>query len=397
MVDFVRVILRLAYWYGLAVGVLNFEVNWSTGKASASRRVTIYAVAHNLALMSLICLRSFSNKSLISDLTKARYLHEYFFLLMTLVRNMAVTISLVTRWFQRCRILRLWNKIFRMVAERPQVVHEYRRSLILKFVFVVLSDSFHTVLDLSAQRKKYNFDLVINIIIWTTFTTIFNMIVVQYYLAVLQVLGLYKIIQQDLRLLIREAETICSIRNRRGGVFSIKCCSLADQLDHLAERHSTLQNTISEMSEVFQIQSFSMSLVYYLSTMGSIYFTFCSILYNTTGFGSSFWGLLLIFLSTAFFYADNWISINIGFHIRDQQDELIRLLADRTLFSQELDKRLETAFENFQLQLVRDPYEFYVMGLFKVERGQLMAMLNSVITHSIILVQWELQHNRSEL
>ncbi|XP_016946469.1 putative gustatory receptor 59c [Drosophila biarmipes] len=393
MVDLVRFILRLAYWYGLAVGVLNFEVDWSTGRASASRRVTIYAMAHNSLLITLMCLRSLSNRSILEGLTNARHLHEYFFSLMTLVRNVAVMISLTTRWFQRCRILRLWNRIIQMVAERPQVVQEYRRGLIFKFVFVVLSDSFHTVLDLSAQRKNYTFDLLTSIAIWTTFTTIFNMIVVQYFLAVLQVLGLYKVLKQDLSVLIREAETICSIRNRRGGVYSIKCCSLADRLDHLAERHSTLQDAVAEMSEIFQIQSFSMSLVYYLSTMGSIYFTFCSILYNTTGFGSSYWGLVLIFLSTAFFYADNWISINIGFHIRDQQEELIRLLADRTLFSQELDGRLETAFENFQLQLVRDPYEFYVLGLFKVERGQLMAMFNSVITHSIILVQWELQHN----
>ncbi|XP_017005862.2 putative gustatory receptor 59c [Drosophila takahashii] len=395
MFDSVRAILRLAYCYGLVVGVFNFEVDWRTGKASASRRVTIYAALHNFTLMTLICLRSLSDKSTFSELINARYLHEYFFLLMTLVRHFAVMISLITRWFQRCRILRLWNKLVRMIRERPHVVHEYRRSIILKFVVVVLSDSLHTILDLSAQRKVLNFDLAINLIIWTIFTTIFNMIVVQYYLAVLQILGLYNILLQDLRNLIREAETICSIRNRRGGVFSIKCCSLADQLDCLAERHSTLQDALDEMSQLFQIQSFSMSLVYYLSTMGSIYFTFCSILYNTTGFGSTYWGLLMIALSTTFFYADNWISINIGFRARDKQDEIIRILADRTLFSQELDERLETAFENFQLQLVRDPYEFYVLGLFKVERNRLMAMLNSIITHSILLVQWELQQNRT--
>jgi len=69
------------------------------------------------------------------------------------------------------------------------------------------------------------------------------------------------------------------------------------------------------------------------------------------------------FFSTAFFYADNWISINIGFHIRDQQDELIRLLADRTLFSQELDKRLETAVgTGYFLR----HYLFYYIFLFSV-------------------------------
>ncbi|XP_017077380.2 putative gustatory receptor 59c [Drosophila eugracilis] len=395
MVEFVKPILRLAYFYGLLVGVLNFEVDWPTGKAIVTRRVTIYAAVHNISLITMLCLISLKDNSLKSNFTNAKHLHEYFFMLMTVVRNFAVLLSLITRWFQRYRIIRLWNQLIRMISEKPKVVHEYRKSILLKFVVCVLSDSMHTILDISAQRKRITFDLAINLVMWTVFTTIFNMIVFQYYLAILQVLGLYNILHRDLRHLVREAETICSIRNRRGGVFSVKCCSLADKLDHLAERHSTLHKTINKMSEIFQIQSFSMSLVYYLSTMGSIYFTFCSVLYNTTGFGSSHWGLVLIGLSTAFFYADNWVSINIGFNILDQQEEVNRILAERTLFTRELDKRLETTFENFQLQFARDPYEFYVLGLFKMERGRLIAMLNSIITHSILLVQWELQPNRS--
>ncbi|XP_017053789.1 putative gustatory receptor 59c [Drosophila ficusphila] len=393
MVDLLRTIVRVAYWYGLSVGVVNFEVDWRKGKAIATRRVTIYAALHNLCLITLLCFLSVNHNSLKSDFSNARYLHEYFFLLITVVRYFAVLLSLISRWIQRTRILRLGNQLAQMVREKHRVFLQDRHRIYLKFFICFMSDCLHMILDLSAQREKINFNMVINLLIWSAFTTIFNSIVFQYYLAVSQIFGLYNVIQQDLRKLMSEAETICLTCNHRGGVFALKCCALADKLDDLAERQNKLQHTLSEMSDVCQIQSFSMSLVYYLSTMGSIYFTFCSIIYNKTGFGSTYLGLSLIALSTAFFYADNWMSISIGIKIRDQQNKVMRILADRTLLSPELDKRLEMTFESFQLQLVRDPHEFYVLGLFKVDRSQLLSMMNSVIVHSILLVQWELQHN----
>lgn len=418
MVDLVKTILLIAYWYGLAVGVSNFEVDWLTGEAIATRRTTIYAAVHNASLITLLILFNLGNNSLKSEFISARYLHEYFFMLMTAVRISAVLLSLITRWYQRSRFIRIWNQILALVRDRPQVVRGrwYRRSIILKFVFCVLSDSLHTISDVSAQRKRITADLIVKLSLLATLTTIFNMIVCQYYLAMVQVIGLYKILLQDLRCLVRQAECICSIRNRRGGVYSIQCCSLADQLDLIAERHYFLKDRLDEMSDLFQIQSLSMSLVYFFSTMGSIYFSVCSILYSSTGFGSTYWGLLLIVLSTASFYMDNWLSVDIGFHIRDQQDELFRVLADRTLFYRELDNRLEAAvssafefpllrlflnlflffqFENFQLQLASNRHEFYVMGLFKMERGRLIAMLSSVITHTMVLVQWEIQNDES--
>ncbi|XP_043643297.1 putative gustatory receptor 59c [Drosophila teissieri] len=397
MVDLVRTILLFAYCYGLVVGVFNFEVDWLTGGANATRRTTIYAAVHNTGLITLLIWLCLRQDSLISELGTARHLHEYFFLVMSAVRIFAVLLSLLTRWYQRCRFIRMWNQILALVRDRPQVVRGrwYRRSIVLKFVSCVLSDTLHTISDVSAQRKRITADLMVKLGLLATLTTIFNVIVCQYYLAMVQVIGLYQILLQDLRCLVREAACTCAIRNRRGGVYSIRCCSLADQLDLIAERHYTLRDRLDEMSELFQIQSLSMSLVYFFSTMGSIYFSLCAILYNSTGFGSTYWGLLLIVLSTASFYMDNWLSVTIGLHIRDQQDELVRVLSDRTLFSRELDNRLEVAFENFQLQLASNRNDFYVVGLFKMERSRLIAMLSSVITHTMVLVQWEIQNNGS--
>jgi len=165
MVDLVKTILLIAYWYGLAVGVSNFEVDWLTGEAIATRRTTIYAAVHNASLITLLILFNLGNNSLKSEFISARYLHEYFFMLMTAVRISAVLLSLITRWYQRSRFIRIWNQILALVRDRPQVVRGrwYRRSIILKFVFCVLSDSLHTISDVSAQRKRITADLIVKL------------------------------------------------------------------------------------------------------------------------------------------------------------------------------------------------------------------------------------------
>ncbi|KAH8290413.1 hypothetical protein KR054_002741 [Drosophila jambulina] len=409
----VELILRFAYWYGRVLGVFNFEVNLKTGKAKITRRATILAAFHNGILISLLYVQKFNDGSFRSAWSHAHFLHEYFFLLITVVRHGAVLLTLLSRWRQRCRILRLWNQLARMVRKRPEVMRLYRRGILVKFVIGVISDTMHTFLDFSAQRKELTLGLAVNLFVWYTFSTIFNVIVAQYFFGVLQVYGQYVLLRRDIKKLIGEADRVSCIRNRRGGVFATKCCFLADELEILAQRQAQLQGILFEMFTIFQIQSLSISFVHYFSTMATIYYAFCSVLYNTSGLGSSHLGLLLIAISTVFFYADNFLTVNIGFLIRDEQVGIRRVLADRTLFCQELDERLEAAvseaqfclkfififylpqqFDSFQLQLVRAPCEFYILGLFKVERNTFIAMINSIITHSIVLVQWELQQKK---
>ncbi|KAH8252351.1 hypothetical protein KR038_008257 [Drosophila bunnanda] len=394
MADPVELILRFAYWYGRLLGVFNFEVDWRTGQARITRRATICAAFHNGVLISLLYVQKFNDGSLKVAWSNAQYLHEYFFLLITLVRYWAVLLTLLSRWRQRGRILRLWNQLARMAFERPKVMRLYRRGIVVKFVIGVISDTMHTVLDFSAQRRELTLGLAVDLFVWYTYSTIFNIIVAQYFFAQLLVHGHYVLLHGDIKKLIGQAYGVSCIRNRRGGVFATKCCSLADQLEILAQRQAKLQGICFEMGTIFQIQTLSVSLVYYLSTMATIYYAFCSVLYNSTGLGPSYWGFLLIAISTIFFYADNFITLNIGFLTKDELDGIHKVLAERTLFCQELDERLEAAFDSFQLQLAQLPREFYILGLYKVERGTFMAMINSVITHSLVLVQWELQQKQ---
>ncbi|KAH8402025.1 hypothetical protein KR009_009206 [Drosophila setifemur] len=393
MFDPLEWILRLTYCYGRIVGVLYFEVDWRTGRVEATQRSTIYAAVHNANLILLLYILDLFEGSIRSAWSRARYLHEYFFLLMAMVRTLAVLLTLVNQWRLHSRVLKFWNRLILMARQRPEVVDVYRGRVLLKFVIGALSGTMHIVLDLSAQRKKITLGLGLNLLVWYSFSITFNMIVAQYYLAIIQIYGHYNLLQLDLRFLMHEADNICHLRNPRGGVFITKCCSLADRLDMLAERQARLQGTYNEMGEIFQIMSSCLALVDYVSTMGTIYYAFCSILYSSSWLGSSNWGLLLIIVATAFYYLDNFITLNIGFLVQDQQDDLSKILAERTLFSRELDERLETTFEKFQLQLVRNPMEYYVLGLFKVERRRLIIMANSVMTHSIVLVQWEIQNN----
>ncbi|KAH8386274.1 hypothetical protein KR200_003449 [Drosophila serrata] len=394
MADPVELILRFAYWYGRFLGVFNFEVDWRTGKARITRRATIFAAFNNGILISMLYVQKINDGSLRLAWSNAHYLHEYFFLVITEVRHWAVLLTLFSRWRNRLRILRLWNQLAQMVIERPEVMGLYRRGIVLKFIIVFVSDTTHTVLDFSAQRKKLTLGLAVNLFVWFTFTTIFNVIVAQYFFAALLIYGHYILLHGDIKKLIKDAHRVSCIRNRRGGVFATKCCTLADELEILAQRQAKLQGILFDMGKIFQIQSLSVSFVYYLSTMGTIYYTFCSVLYNNTGLGSSYLGFLLIAISTVFFYADNFLTLNIGFLTKDELHGIHRDLTERTLFCQVLDERLEAAFDSFQLQLSQFPSEFYILGLFKVERGTFMAMINSVITHSIVLVQWELQHKK---
>ncbi|XP_001360399.3 putative gustatory receptor 59c [Drosophila pseudoobscura] len=393
MADFVWIIQRFVYLYGRLVGVVNFTVDWRTGRAMITRWATIQAAVQNICLIGLLTFQLLHGDTVLFTFKHAKYLHEYVFLMVTAVRHWAVLLTLVSRWRHRGDIVLIWNRLFRATQQRPDVIPLYRRRLILKFIFAVLSDNLHMVLDLSALRQKFSPALVLKLIVWYLFTTIFNMIVAQYYLAMLQVNVSYTLIKRDLRELLTETQALCGSTNRRGGVFVTKCCALSDRLDRIAETQSKLQALVDGMSKIFQIQSFSMTIVYYLSTIGTIYFAFCTIKYSSTGLGASNWGLLLIVLSTTFFYADNFITINIGFIIMDSNPELMKILEERTLLCEELDERLKSSFESFQLQLARNPLEFYVMGLFKIDRGRIMSMANSLITHSIILIQWELQNN----
>ncbi|KAH8233304.1 hypothetical protein KR026_006436 [Drosophila bipectinata] len=392
MPDPVVSMLRFFYLYGRAVGVMNFEVDWRTGEAKATRRATILAAAHNVGVTLLLFYLNIRSGSVRSSWIEARLMHEYFFLLMTVVRTLAVLLALASRWRQRRRILRLWKNVIQMIRSRPEVVRLNRRSIMVKFVLGVMADSLHSVLDHSAQRKKIASDMLLNLLVLYAYTTMFNVIVGQYYLAILQIHAHYLVLQKDLKILMQEAESVCQIRNRRGGVFATKCCFLADQVDELAERHSKLHATCQDVSEILQIQSFSMTLVYYLSTMATIYYSFCSIYYKNTDLSSSYWGLLLLLAFSVFYYLDCFITLNVSFVINDQCQEMITMLAGRAVFSKPLDQRLETAFESLQLQLAQKIPEFYVLGLFKMERSRLMAMGNSVITYSILLIQWELQN-----
>lgn len=343
MPDPVVTILRFFYLYGRAVGVVNFEVDWRTGEAKATRPATIFAVFHNVGVTLLLFYLNIRSGSVRSSWTEARLMHEYFFLVMTLVRTLAVLVALASRWWQRRRILRLWNKLVQMIRNRPEVVRLNRRSIMMKFVLGFMADTLHSVLDHSAQRKKITSDMSLNLFVLYAFTTMFNVIVGQYFLAILQIQGHYMVLRKDLKNLMREAESVCRIPNRRGGVFATKCCSLADQLDVLAERHSEVHSTCRDLSEVLQIQSFSMTLVYYLSTMATIYYSFCSIFYKNSGLCSSYWCLLLLLIYAVFYFLDSFVTINISFVIKDQSKEMISMLADRTVFSQPLDQRLETA------------------------------------------------------
>ncbi|KRF97810.1 uncharacterized protein Dwil_GK27178 [Drosophila willistoni] len=77
-------------------------------------------------------------------------------------------------------------------------------------------------------------------------------------------------------------------------------------------------------------------------------------------------------------------------HVKHAHSEMVKLMEERTLFPRNLDIRLDES--KFQLQLVRNPLKFTIMGLFTVQRSNSITIGQSIILHSIFLIQYEIQN-----
>lgn len=52
-------------------------------------------------------------------------------------------------------------------------------------------------------------------------------------------------------------------------------------------------------------------------------------------------------------------------------------------------------FESFQIELIRNPLKLSVMGLFNLDRRNAIAMLGSMISYSLILIQYDIKYYKT--
>ncbi|XP_017053787.1 putative gustatory receptor 59d [Drosophila ficusphila] len=71
---------------------------------------------------------------------------------------------------------------------------------------------------------------------------------------------------------------------------------------------------------------------------------------------------------------------------------MVKLLDQRTLFQPGLDYRLEAVFESFALSLARNPLKLRILDAFEIDRTSSLAIGSSILTHSILLIQYDMAH-----
>ncbi|KRF97809.1 uncharacterized protein Dwil_GK26819 [Drosophila willistoni] len=204
----------------------------------------------------------------------------------------------------------------------------------------------------------------------------------------------YILLNYELHSILEEARLLslkCYSHRGRGGLMT-RCCYLADRVDEIAKTQFDLQTLNELMIEIFGVQGFCIAFIYYLTTIALIYFTFTAAKSKMLNLKLSIWSAVFTCGYILFYYSDGFFGVFIMFYVLDADAKMRRLLGDRTLLATGLDERLETALENLQLQLLRNPLRLSVLHLYDVERPSAMIMINSVVINSLLLIQYDIEH-----
>ncbi|XP_070069518.1 putative gustatory receptor 36a [Drosophila takahashii] len=224
---------------------------------------------------------------------------------------------------------------------------------------------------------------------WTS--TILNLAVSQHYLVMLFARAQYRFMNTELRKVIKETEMLSNHPQRRGA-FMTRCCYLSDQLEEVAKVQSKLQSIVTQLGKVFGLQGVMVYSGYYISSVVGTYLTYSLFKYGHETLNLTLKTVILAYTWNFFYYLDALLNLSIMLFVLDDHKEMRRLLEEATLFASRLDVRLEESFESLQLQLVRSPFEMNVMKLFSVTRSSTFAMCGSIITHSIFLIQFDMEY-----
>ncbi|KAH8404122.1 hypothetical protein KR215_010195 [Drosophila sulfurigaster] len=389
MFDIVQSMLRISYYYSRFLGVLNFEIDSKTGYARITTQSTIYAAVVNVVLVCLI--PSLTQSELLHILWKnAGQLHEYLILVVMGMRVGCIIATLFSRWLQRHRLIYLVNAVRQLTIQKPQVIRMWRGGVIKKFTSILVSEVVQMMSSILALRAVLTFNLIVTIISLYVVTALVNVIISHYYFIMLNIHNHYILLKQELRSVLSQTRDL--EEEQRKATFMIKCCTLADQLEVIARRQSELQKLVDLMTIIFGIQGICIASSSYISCIGSIYFTFSAIK-RSAGMTCGLNVYMLSGIVIGVYLLDLGITIDNTFTVLDDHDELEQLLEEYSSFGIGLDKRLETVFESFQLQLARHRLEIPILGLYNMDKTMGISMTNSIILNSIVLIQYELKYS----
>ncbi|EDV98345.1 GH23063 [Drosophila grimshawi] len=383
MFDLVQCLLRICYYYSRLMGVLNFEIDLRTGRPRTTRGTSIYAAVLNVMIIcSLPWLIHFF-------WSQSEVLHKFMLLALVAGRVICICVTLLTRWLQRHRLIRLVQIFQRLTKRRPQVIRLWRRGVIWKLLSMFCVYILEMLISMVIFWEGLNLKLTLSIFIFSGIQTLINMITYQYYFALLNVHGHYILLNREICGVLAEIRSL--ELDHRGGVFVIKCCALADRLEDIARAQFQLQKLVTHLTNIFGLQTIFMGINYYLAGIGMVYIAF-SELTGTLCVHWSNWTMALFCFQFTCYFLDFHILIYVIYSLLDLHAEMMKLISQNTLFAPGLDVRLEAIFENFKLQLAWSPLKFSVLGLFNLDKTFCVCFASSIVTRSLVLYQKDLEN-----
>ncbi|KAH8386273.1 hypothetical protein KR200_003448 [Drosophila serrata] len=387
--DLVKWCLLISYFYGRFTGVINFEVDIRTGRTRVTRTATICAAFSQFVMFGILASHLLNTQELTSVRFIVNSTHEYVFLIIATFRLICVFLAMVSRWCQRRHFVRLFKSFRRLYLSNPDIVRYCRRGLLSKFICATMSEIMQVVAVLVMMRNELTIRSGLAVWALLSITAIINVIITQYFIAIAHIRGSYIILNQELRSVMAETR---SLMPDRSGVYVTRCCCLADRLERISRAQSDLQALAERLSRTYQLQILCLTFTYYLNLVGNAYMVYSLMKYKSV---TDEWPKAVLFLGSVylvFYYIDCWLNSFNVFYLLDAHNEMAKLLGLRTLLQPGLDRRLEAVFDNFLLNLARNPFRIRCFGLFEINRMNSVVVGNSLLTHSLLLIQYDVQH-----
>ncbi|EDX05295.1 uncharacterized protein Dsimw501_GD24101 [Drosophila simulans] len=390
MFDWVGLLLKAAYYYGQIIGLCNFKIDWQRGRVVAAQRSIIFAIAINVLICMVVLLQISKKFNLDSYFSKVNQLHQYVIIVMVSLRMASGVSTILNRWHQRAQLMRMAECVFRLFLKKPQVKQMSRWAILVKLSVAVVSDFLQMAISIDSVGRLGSKQFVgMALEFWMS--AIINMALSQYYLIILFVRAYYHLLKTELRQVIHESQMLSETYPRRGA-FMTKCCFLADRIDNIAKLQNELQSIVAQLNQMFDLQGMMVYVGYYIFFISTNYITYSLAKNGIEQLHLTVRAVALGFSWCFFYYMDAILNLFVILNLLDDHKELERILEDRTLFTSALDVRLEQSFESIQLQLIRNPFKFEVLDIFTITRSSSAAMMGSIITHSIFLIQYDMEY-----
>lgn len=336
MFDLAKFLLRFIYYKSRLLGVLSFEIDLRTGRARCTRFALVQATIVHLVLGVFIV--QFLQSGLWSLMWQnSSQLSHYFNLIILIVRLLYMYTAILTQTWNRHRLASLINGFQRLARKRPQIVRLWRCRVICKCLSIFLTEFLLLFMICCLVWMKFSVTWCFAVIYLPY--AFLELVTFQFYFALLSAHSHYKLLNQELRQLLKEISTLETLVNRRAALM-IRCCSLADRLEAIAEEQCQLQALVDDLTGVFGLQSLCVAGNYYMCMVAVVFHTYEVV----RQIDDSVWNNLQF----AFFLCkvtshilELYVTSNMSYAVLDEHAKMVNILSGCSTLALQLDERLE--------------------------------------------------------